>query len=254
MKPELVIDQIKDNLSRLRLSQIGKVLPDVIKAAEEQGKSYLAFLDELLEEEVEQKEQRRIERNLKTSGLPFIKTIDEFDFGFQPNLNRQKVMSLFDMTFILRKDNVIFLGPTGVGKTHLAAALAVKACQTGMSIYCITMERLIKKLKEDDAMGDSGKRRGYSRSALVIIDEIGYTPINREECNLFFRFVVSRYERASMIIISNKGFSAWTEMFGDQVIITAILDRLLHHSVIINIQGESYRLKEKAGKEVKNTG
>ncbi len=132
MSETLVMDRIEANLSRLRLPRVREVLLPSLKTAEEQEKSYLRFLDDLLEEEVAQKEQRRIETVLKVSGLPFIKTIDDFDFTFHPRLDRQRVLSLFDLTFIKQKENVIFLGPPGVGKTHLAVALAVKACQAGL--------------------------------------------------------------------------------------------------------------------------
>lgn len=249
MTDTLVLERIESNLSRLRLPRIREILQGVMKAAEDQGKSYLSFLDDLLEEEVAQKEQRRIETALKISGLPFIKSIDEFDFTFQPKLDRQKVMSLFDLTFIRQKGNIIFLGPPGVGKTHLAVSLALKACQAGITIYFTTMEDLIKKLKKDYEAGRTGKGRSYYKSSLVIVDEVGYTPIDREECNLFFRFIANRYEKASTVITSNKAFSDWTELFHDPVIVTAILDRLLHHSTVINIRGNSYRLMGKTAEE-----
>jgi DNA replication protein DnaC len=258
MSDTLVLERIESNLTRLRLPRIREILQGVMKRAEDQGKSYLTFLDDLLEEEVAQKEQRRIETTLKISGLPFIKSIDEFDFTFQPKLDRQKVMSLFDLTFIRQNGNIIFLGPPGVGKTHLAVSLALKACQAGISIYFTTMEELIKKLKKDHQAGRPGKGRGYYKSSLVIVDEVGYTPITREECNLFFRFVANRYEKASTIITSNKAFSDWTELFHDPVIVTAILDRLLHHGTVINIRGNSYRLMGKTAHEAlgvdQNTG
>lgn len=249
MSDTLILERIESNLSRLRLPRIKEILQSVIKTAEEQGKSYLGFLDDLLEEEVAQKEQRRIETALKISGLPFIKSIDEFDFTFQPKLDRQKVMSLFDLTFIRQKGNIVFLGPPGVGKTHLAVSLALKACQAGITIYFTTMEDLIKKLRKDHEAGRPGKGRSYYKSSLVIVDEVGYTPIDREECNLFFRFIANRYEKASTIITSNKAFSDWTELFHDSVIITAILDRLLHHSTVISIRGNSYRLMGKTAHE-----
>lgn len=249
MSDILIIERIEANLERLRLPRIKAILSEALENAETASQSHLSFLDELLEEEVAQKDQRRVETALKISGLPFIKTIDEFDFTFQPKLDRQKVMALFDLTFIHQKANVFFLGPPGVGKTHLAVALAVKACQAGISIYFTSMEELIKKLKNDHQAERKGRGRSYYKSTLVIVDEVGYTPIDRQECNLFFRFVAQRYEKNSTIITSNKAFADWTELFHDQIIVTAILDRLLHHSSVVNIKGQSYRLKEKTEKE-----
>ena len=244
-RERLVMERIQSNLNRLRLSKSIDFLPGLIKTAETKRLSYLSFLDELLEEEVAYKEQRRVETALRISGLPFIKTIDEFDFTFQPHLDRRQIMSLFDLTFIREKSNILFLCPPGVGKTHLAVALMVKACQAGFSIYCTNMGDLIIKLKKDNERGRSARGRSYYKSTLVLVDEVGYAPISREECNLFFRFIATRYEKSSTIITSNKSFSDLTELFHDPIIITAILDRLFHHSTVINIKGHSYRLKDK---------
>ena len=147
-------------------------------------------------------------------------------------------LPLFDLSFITNKENVIFLGPPGVGKTHLAISLAIKACHHGFKVYFTTMDTLIKKLKEGTT-----RQKAYLRSSLVIVDEIGYLPVSTQEAYLFFQFVSHRYERSSTIITSNKSFSDWQELFGDPVITTAILDRLLHHCRVINIRGHSYRLR-----------
>jgi len=250
MNDRMIIERIEANLDRLKLPRIREVLDAATQVAMDEKKSYLTYLGELLEEEVAQKEQRRVDTALKISGLPYLKSIDEFDFSFQPHLNKQLVMSLFDLTFVRKHGNVIFLGPPGVGKTHLAVSLAIKACQAGLSIYFTNMEDLIAKLKRDHEAGRPGKGRSYHKSALVVVDEVGYTPIDREECNLFFRFIANRYEKASTIITSNKAVGDWTELFHDPIIVTAILDRLLHHSVVVNIKGQSFRLKGKSGREV----
>ena len=238
---ELVMERITENLNRLRLTRVQEMLAACSEEAQSRGETYLAFLDRLLQEEVTAKEDRRVRTSLKIAGLPFEKTIEGYDFAFHESLDKRSVMSLFDLDFIGRKENVIFLGPPGVGKTHLATALAIKACYSGISIYFTTMADLIGKLKQNAESSSRG--RSYDRNALVVVDEVGYMPISRQEAHLFFQFVCRRYERASTVITSNKSFSEWEELFGDPVIASAILDRLLHHCRVINIKGNSYRMK-----------
>lgn len=241
---EMIKQRVDENLQRLKLNRIQEILPEMINSAQEKQLSYMSMLDQLLAEEVVTKEDRRFKIALKTAGLPYEKTIEEYDFTFHPGLDKRSVMNLFDLNFVQQKENVILLGPPGVGKTHLAIALAVKAADFGVTIYFTTLADLIKKLKDDALTNRSNRGRSYLKSHILIIDEVGYMPIDRKDAHLFFQFICYRYERSSTIITSNKSFSEWERLFDDPVIATAILDRLLHHCHVVNIKGNSYRLKE----------
>jgi DNA replication protein DnaC len=235
---QLTSERLQDNLNRLKLTRAAEILDAVIDSAKKDKSSYITFLDHLLEEEVAAKEKRRIQIAMKTAGLSTAKTIEEYDFSFHPQLDKKAVMELFDLTFIPKHENVIFLGPPGVGKTHLAISLAIKACYHGFKVYFTTMDQLVKKIKENQA-----RKKGYLTSPLVVVDEVGYLPIDTQEAYLFFQFISYRYEKSSTIITSNKSFGDWQELFADPVITTAILDRMLHHCKVVNIKGHSYRLR-----------
>lgn len=208
--------------------------------------SYLEFLDRLLEVEQIGRYQRTVELKTRLAHLPYHKTMAEFDHSFQPNLDKRQIAELLTLRFIEGGENVILLGPPGVGKTHIAVALALEAIAKGYTVYCLTMQQLIDYLSEAEGAEPMRTRMGVLvRPKLLIIDEVGYLPLDRRAANWFFELVSRRYERGSIILTSNKGFSEWASLFPDIAIASAILDRLPHHSTTINIRGESHRIKDK---------
>lgn len=233
-------------LSKLHMDHLESQLDTVCEQASQRQVDYKTFLSQALQTEWQGRYQRNVEARLRQARLPWVKTLEQFDFDFQPSLDRRLVRELAGLSFVERAHNVIVLGPPGVGKTHLAIALGVKAVEAGYSALFLTLEMLMSRLVR--AMNENRLERSLQQLTypkVLIIDEIGYLPLSQPEANLFFRLVVRRYERASLIITSNKSFLDWGETFGDPVLATAILDRLLHYSTTLNIKGESYRLKEK---------
>jgi DNA replication protein DnaC len=209
--------------------------------------SALEAIDTLLAEELTIRESRRIGVAMATARLTPPKTLEGFDFSFQPSLDRGRIMALAQLGFVKRAEVVHFLGPPGTGKSHLATALGVAAVKAGKSVYRCSLAELIEALTRAEREGRLADRiRFHSRAALLIIDEIGYLPITTGGANLFFQLVNARYEKGAMILTSNRGFAEWGDLFGDPVVATALLDRLLHPAVVVQIEGASYRLRQHA--------
>lgn len=233
-------------LDRLKMEHLHASLDTLCEHASKADLNYREFLEQALSQEWGGRHQRGFESRLKQARLPWVKTLEQFDFSFQPSIDKKTVRELSGLGFVERSENVVLLGPPGVGKTHLAVALAVKAAEAGHRVLFMSLDRLVStliKARQENRLDRQLQQLTYPR--VLVLDEIGYLPMTREEASLFFRLVNRRYERASIILTSNKSFTDWGEVFGDQVIATAILDRLLHHSTTLNIKGESYRLKDK---------
>jgi DNA replication protein DnaC len=241
------LESIRKSLVGLRMPRALEMLDATLRRIEQGEINSIEALDLLLLEELTVRESRRIKAALMMARLTTVKTLASFDFAFQPSLDRNRILALAELKFIDRAEVVHLLGPPGTGKSHLATALAVEAVKAGKSVYFSTLAEIVASLAKAEREGQLRERiRFLSRAALLVVDEIGYLPVTPGGGNLFFQLVNARYEKGAMILTSNRGFAEWGEVFGDPVVATALLDRLLHHAAVIQIEGSSYRLRQHA--------
>lgn len=237
-------ERLRSLLADLKMPGSLETLDTVLQGIDSGSVTATEAIEALLGAQVMLRNNRRLQAAMRSSRLPAIKTLSDFDFSFQPSVKREQIESLHELGFLERRENVVLLGPPGVGKTHLAISLAIAAAQRGRRVYYGTLADLITSLEEAQAAGHLQNRlKVLTHPALLVVDEIGYLPISRTGAMLFFQMMARRYETASTVLTSNKGFEEWGGVFGDEVMAAALIDRVLHHCHIVSIRGNSYRVR-----------
>jgi DNA replication protein DnaC len=237
-------DRLRGMLADLKMPGSLEALDPILQGVDGGAVTAAEAMESLLGAQIQLRNNRRLQAAMRSSRLPAVKTLGGFDFSFQPSIRREQIDSLSELGFLERKENVIFLGPPGVGKTHLAISLAIAAAEHGRRVYYGTLADLILSLEEAQAAGRLQHRlKVLTHPALLVVDEIGYLPVSRTGAMHFFQLMTRRYETASTVLTSNKGFEDWGEIFGDDVMAAALIDRLLHHCHVVSIRGNSYRMR-----------